>query len=309
MLQVGILTVEKVAMLLLFIAAGYLLRITDKVPKYTGRLLSVLTSTVFAPAYGLRALWSSFTLEKIAANGRMFLWGLLFTFITIGVGQMLSHLLTRDKFEQHSLDYILSYPNVGYFGYPVIEGVFGTEVLAMTMVFLIPVNFSINTYGYQLFVPEGKVTLRRVLLSPPTLGSLGGIALGLLGVPQPRFLVDSLTLAGSCMSPVAMLVAGIVLGGYPLKKLLTGGKSYLISAFRLVFIPAIMGAVLWMVGVRDLLLTLPIMLFSLPAGMNCIVYPESQGLDASENARTCFVTTLLSVLTLPVVFAIAKALM
>ena len=63
--KVAELTITNVGMLLIFIAAGYLLRALKVLPESAGKVLSTLSATVFCPAYTLRNLWTNFTTANI----------------------------------------------------------------------------------------------------------------------------------------------------------------------------------------------------------------------------------------------------
>ena len=303
MLEVAWLTASKVGMLLCFVVTGYILRVSGKLPDNAGRILSVLSATIFCPAYNLRHLWLNFTIDKINQNVQIMGYGLLFTLIAFGVAWALAYFLGKPGLERRSLVYAFSVPNYGYFGYPVIEGVFGSQVLAQVMVFTVPLRILTNTYGYLLFVPGGKLTWKRVF-NPLMVGVLLGMILGLSGIPMPEIVDDALAGAGGCMSPVAMLLAGFVLGAFPLRRLLVGWRSYFMSLVRLVVIPAVFLGGLLLCGVRDIWLLMPMTIVALPLGLNLVVYPESMGMDASENARMCCVSYILSIVVLPLMFAL-----
>jgi len=307
MLHVAQLTVGKVAMLLTFIAIGYILRVTKKLPENGAKVLSALSAMLFCPAYSLRNLWQNFTVAKIGQNALVMGYGLLFTLLSIGLALLLARIFGKPGLERHSLSYAFAIPNYGYFGYPVIEGVFGTEVLAQVLVFVVPLSIATNTYGYLLFTPDGKITWKR-LINPLILAAPIGMVLGLLNVPMPGFVEDVLVGAGNCMSPAAMLLAGFVLGAFPLGKLLSGFRAYWMSAVRLIVIPAIFGVALWLCGARDIWLLLPLMVYAMPLGLNLVVYPESQGMDASDNARMCCVSYIMAVAVLPLVFGLLEKL-
>ena len=307
MLEVAGLTVETVVMLLLFITAGYLLRKSGKLPDNAGKVLSTLTATIFCPAYSVKNLWQNFTVDKIGENALVMGYGLLFTLLAIGLAWLFALLLGKPGVERRSLAYAFSIPNYGYFGYPVIEAVFGTSFLTQVLVFVVPLSIATNTYGYLLFTPNGKITAKR-LVNPLTMGTLIGMILGISGLPMPGFMEEALSKAGGCMSPAAMLLAGFVLGAFSLGKLFSGIRSYLFSAIRLVGIPAIFFAGLWLCGARDIWLLMPLTIFAMPLGLNLVVYPESQGIDASDNARMCCVSYVMAILVLPFIFGLLNKL-
>ena len=107
-----------------------------------------------------------------------------------------------------------------------------------------------------------------------------------------------------------MILAGFMLGKFPLKKLLTGWRPYILTVVRLVGIPVIFGIVLFLLKVKGIYLLLPLVVAGLPLGLNLVVYPESLGheKEAADNAKLCFVSYLLSLIVLPIAFALYNKL-
>ena len=298
------LTLSKVAVLLIFIGTGYILRRFRKLPDDASRVLSLLTTMLFCPAYTIRSLSKNLSADTIGEKITLVGFGFVCLVAAVLLAFLLSRLLGRSDFERRSLLYAFTIPNYGYFGYPVVEGVFGSAVLADMILFCLPISIATNTIGYLLFAADGKISWKKLLLSPVILGVVIGCALGISGITLPPLLDDVLAGAGSCMSPASMILAGLVLGAYPLKKLLCNIRSYLYSTVRLLGIPALFLAVLYLVGVRGYMLLIPPLVFSLPLGLNLVVFPESLGYDAGENANHCFVGNLMAIFVLPVTFAL-----
>lgn len=309
MSSVFLTTLSKVGVLLIFVGLGYLLRRTQKLPDNAGRVLSLLTTLVFSPAYTIKNLSSSLRLEKIGSQVVLIGYGAVIVLATIGVAFVMARVLAGNDFERRSYTYAFSIPNFGYFGYPLVEGVFGSEVLSQLMIFCLPMTIACNTFGYLLFVKDGRLTLKDILKMPVIVSVFIGMAIGLSGIVLPPVVTDALTAAGNCMSPASMLLAGFVLGGFPLAELFKGGRSYLMSGIRLLGIPALVGGVLLALGVRGMYLALPVMILCMPLGLNLVVFPESLGVDASSNAKMCFVCNLLTIGVLPFIFALLSQIM
>lgn len=249
MWNVFLLTFNKVGIMLCFIAVGYFLRRHHDLPDQAGRVLSLLCTLLFAPAYSIRTLSKNFTIDALQNKVLLIACGTIMAFVAIGVAFPLSRLFGRSRMEKNALVYAFTFSNTGYFGYPVIEGVFGQTVLADFMIFMIPIGLATNSFGYSLFTNESKRSWKRVLLSPPIIGVLIGASLGLSGLSLPMFVDDAITAAGNCMSPCSMLLAGFMLGKFPLRQLLTGWKPYIYSLVRMVGIPLIYAAPLLLCGV------------------------------------------------------------
>ena len=123
MIEVGLLTLKNVSVLLIFIALGYILQHSHKFPEDAAKVISTLTTLLFLPAYSLNNLAQNFTMETIGQKVTILGFGVLFTFAAIALGLLLAKIFGKDTFDRHSLTYAFTFPNYGYFGFPLIEGV------------------------------------------------------------------------------------------------------------------------------------------------------------------------------------------
>ena len=310
MLEVGLLTLKNVGILLIFMFLGYILNHSGKFPESAPKVISTLTTTLFLPAYTISSLAQNFTPDKIGQQATLLGYGVLIILAAVGLGLILSRIFGKDAYDRRSLAYAFTFPNYGYFGYPVIAGVFGAQALADVMIFSIPMAIACQTYGYMLFSPEKKINWKKVLLTPSILAVFIGSAIGLSGIRLPGFFIDVLDTAGGCMSPASMLLGGFLLGKFPIKSLLSSFRAYWLSGIRMLGIPLLFGAVLYALGMRGQFFLFPLLLVSLPLGLNLVVFPESYGMEeaATANARICFVSYLLALIVLPVTFALVTGL-
>jgi len=306
MLEVFNLTLSKVGMLLIFISIGYILRRSHKLPDDAGRVLSLLCVMIFSPAYSILNLSRNLRMEVLGEKLQLVGFGLAFAVVAVGFGLVLGRLMGRSPVDKSSLTYAFTFPNYGYFGYPVIEGVFGTAMLGDFMVFAIPMSLLCSSYGYVLFQKEKKFDVLRLLKTPLIASLVVGVTLGLTGIKLPGVVQTTLSGAGACMSPCSMLLAGFMLGKFPLKKLFSGIRPYYLSLIRMMGIPVVFGAVMYLCGLRGQFLFWPLVFACLPLGLNLVVYPESNGFEkeAGDNAKLCFISYILSLAVLPCIFAV-----
>lgn len=306
MQEVFNLTLSKVGMLLIFISVGYILRRSHKLPDNAGRVLSLLCVMVFSPAYSILNLSRNLRMEVLGEKMLLVGYGLAFAAVAVAVGLVLGKLMGRSPVDKSSLTYAFTFPNYGYFGYPVIEGVFGTAMLGDFMVFAIPMSLLCSSYGYVLFQKEKKFNILRLLKTPLIASLVIGVTLGLTGIKLPPLLESTLSGAGACMSPCSMLLAGFMLGKFSLKQLFSGIRPYYLTAIRMIGIPAAFGVVMYLCGLRGSLLFWPLVFSCLPLGLNLVVYPESNGFEkeAGDNAKLCFISYVLALVVLPCLFAV-----
>ncbi|MBR5479926.1 MAG: hypothetical protein IKU84_07075, partial [Clostridia bacterium] len=109
---------------------------------------------------------------------------------------------------------------------------------------------------------------------------------------------------GACQGPVAMILAGFVIGGYNLKELLLDGKVYLATLFRLILIPAVMLLVLKALGAGEELMVLTLIAFGTPLGLNTIVFPAAYGGETKTGASMAMISHTLSVITIPLMYLV-----
>ena len=86
-------------------------------------------------------------------------------------------------------------------------------------------------------------------------------------------------------------------------------KLYLITFFRLIIIPALIMLVLKLIGANDEIMTLALIAFGTPLGLNTIVYPAAYGGDTKTGASMTVISHTLSVITIPLMYLIFVVLL
>lgn len=306
--EVFTLTLTNVIKMLIFIGVGYLFSHTGRFPKETSKSLSTLATMLLLPAYNIKNLSQNFTVDKVGQNLLILGFGVLCMVAVMGLAWLLSKWLGKSDLERRTLIYAYTIPNYAYFGYPLIEAVFGTAFLANVMVFTLPFAILTNTYGYWILTRGTKITAKKLLTTPVVWAPFIGILLGLTQWKLPEMVTSFLSTSASCMSPISMLLVGFALGNTKFWKLFTSGRAYFLSAIRMVGIPLVFFVILFFTGMRGDFLLIPLMVMSMPIGVNTVVFPESCGEDATDNARVLFVSYIMALAFLPLVFSLITKL-
>ena len=322
-------TLQQVAILVIFILLGYFFKCKGIINDGGKKVMSSLLVNLFAPAYGIASLSQQLSIEKISQYGIYFLVSIVLTLFVVFLGMALANGLGKDKLQKNILKYALAFGNIGYFGYPLVGAVFGEEMKALMILFCIPMTIGINTYGYAVLTADtdehqpidGVLEKRkfsenfRFLYSVPFIGTMCGLFFGLMPFDLPVFAIDLLSVAGNCQSAVAMLLTGAVLANIPFAKLFTSVKPYVIGVIRLIILPLIVGGILMIInllGVHGelfkMVFKLCVIVAAMPVGMNVVVYPESVGKDSTEGAKMCFLSYIMALGTLPLVFTLLQLL-
>ena len=306
--EIYTLTLVNVVKMLIFIGVGYLFSRTGRFPKQTSKSFSTLATMLLLPAYNIKNLSQNFTIDKVGEKLLILGFGIVCVVAVMGLATLLAKWLGRTDLERRTLIYAYTIPNYAYFGYPLIEAVFGSAFLADVMVFTIPFSILTNTYGYWILTKGAKITAKRILTTPVVWAPFIGIFLGLTQLKLPDVVMNLLTSSGACMSPISMLLVGFALANTNFWKLFTSGRAYILSLIRMVGIPLVFFVILFFAGFRDSFLLIPLLVMSMPIGVNTVVFPESIGEDATDNARVLFISYIMALVFLPLVFSLITKL-
>ena len=137
-------------------------------------------------------------------------------------------------------------------------------------------------------------------------GMLLGVLIGLTNMPVPQFIRSAVAAAGSCMSPVAMLLTGMTIAQFNLREVLRIKGVYLVTALRLIVFPLLFLGVMVLIPMPEVFATCAICSLAMPLGLNTIIIPSALGKDTKVASGMALVSHILSCLTIPVVFMILQ---
>ncbi len=200
------------------------------------------------------------------------------------------------------------YGNVGFMGVPLIQSVLGAPGMVTTVVSLGVFNIAIWTHGIWLVGGKGKVSLKKVLLNPGVIGLAIALALFAARIPLPAPVRSAVGYISSLNTPLAMVVIGAQMAAVNLLQLLREVRLLGVAAVKLLLLPAITMVVLLPLGLDPMIYTAVVILSGCPAAGASSLMCQMTGKDASYAARLVTLTTMISVITLPVVSAAAKLL-
>lgn len=203
----------------------------------------------------------------------------------------------------------VAFSNAGFMGFPLVTAVLGGEAVFYAAGFVALLNALQWTYG-QAKLSRDKSTSNWGSAQKST----GALPVGRcddLLLPYPGAAVPSHphgAIAGM-NAPLAMIVLGVYLARTDLKAIFTRPRLYALSAVRLVVIPLLTIACLMLLPAPWRQIgTVLIIVNAAPIGSNIAVYAQHLGLDSSYAVQMVCLSTLLSLITLPVMLSLAAAL-
>lgn len=309
-------TLQQMLMMFTMILVGFLLRKASKLPDNAHTTMSKLETFIFVPALSLFTLMTKCTVQTLSQNATLILYGLGITLVAVALACFLSRFFVRNwkenpqaAYQRNIYKYALTFGNYGFMGNYIMLGVFGDEMYYKYSLFTFLVMVICNSWGLYILIPKEQnagllKNLKKGLLTPPIIALVLGMILGLLSVKQyaPVFILNALEGASKCQGPVAMVLAGFVIGGYNFKDMICNKKVYVATLLRLIVIPAVMMLALKAIGASEELMTVALICFATPLGMNTIVFPAAYGGDPKTGASMAMVSHTLSVVTIPLMY-------
>ncbi len=290
-----------------FAAIGFILTRFHVIKSEHSTVLSKILVYVFYPANNLKALSQSCTIEYIKTHYVILLSSILILTAIIFLMHFLAKLFTKDKYERFIDEYSLIIPNFGAIGYVLAERIGGTIGLTNAIIFAIPLTIYTYTFG-ACKLSGVKFTLKN-LINPSTISLVVGIIMGITGLGSVKIINDVLiqgifVKASYCMAPLAMLLIGIVVADFGFVTMLKNPRSYIITFLRLIVIPMAIGGILKLLSASESVIIPAVLLFSMPCGMNTIVYPKTVGQNCLPGASLSLISNLLACVTIPLVLYI-----
>lgn len=314
-MEIFYLTLNQMLTMFLFILLGYALRKSRILPDNSYQTMSRLETYIFVPMLVLHNWMTKCNPDSLRENGALVLYGLALVLVAVAISYPLSKLFVpkadskEDKYQRNIYKYAMTFGNFGFVGNFLVLGVWGADMFFLYSMFTLLINFVCYSWGLFILIPgDGSAgsmkNFFKRMLTPPILALFAGMAAGLLSVQKymPAFVMNVLSDGSKCMGPVAMILAGVVIGGYDIKTLLADKKVYVATFMRLVVIPACMLLVLKLFGIDELIVTLALIAFAVPLGLNTIVYPAAYGGDVKTGAAMAVISHTFSVITIPLMY-------
>lgn len=226
--------------------------------------------------------------------------------------------------QKGAAEFGIMFSNVAFIGFPVTNAVLGPESAFYTSIFNMP--FSVLCYSLGIAMLSGysikekmksvseseESTFRffigrigRLILTPAMIAAILCIIMGVSGFQGPDFLADTFDILGGITTPGALLVIGAALAEMPFKEMFSNVKAYLFAIIQVVVTPLVMYFIyLPVCGDNAMLLGETVIISAMPVAtagtMLCVEY----GGDEKFMAQITFITTLSTVITIPLLASV-----
>ena len=200
--------------------------------------------------------------------------------------------------------------NAGFIGIPLAQAVIGDEGVFYMAASVALLNLFQWTYGVYIMTDRrDSISAKTIAKNPVVIAIVIGIALFLSRLPVPGIVTSTLGYIAGMNTPVAMILMGTYMAKLPWRKLLDK-RAYGCVLFRLVIIPAVVLLVFWALPISNQNVALAAYLAAAtPVGANICVFAQQYDCDYEFSVVTVCLSTVLSIVTVPLMVSLAQMVM
>jgi predicted permease len=309
----GALVFGRVAGVFAMVLIGFVANKVGWLPSESGKYLSKIVVNIAAPCAVLQSMSAQkmsggavvFVLEIIALSFGVYFVSWL---CSLPVGALL-----RVRMEEKGVyrSFVI-FSNNGFMGFPIVLAVFGTAGLF----YIILSNMAAIILQYTLCVSLIKKDAAAILGHKPRKGSmrsrlkavfdvpldaaLVSLAIYLLQIPVPEGLREVFASVGAMMAPLSMIIIGIQLAQSSFRDVALNPRLIAACALRLVIVPCLVFLVLKPFDIDSLVRCVLILSFAMPCAALPVIFAQEYGANAKLAAEGAFLSTMLSMASLPI---------
>jgi len=292
---------QQMLTLFFLLAFGWVAGKTRVMSLESDKLLAKLVNYITNPC---NILYSAVCGQRALSNGEVFrllgIFILLFAFLIL-VAQPIPRLLHVSVKQRSQYKFMMIFSNVGYMGIPVVSAIFGAEAVFSVAVFIMVFYLVIYTYGIYLICGEENTSFSgKRLMTPMMVSSVVGLILYLCNVRIGGVIEFTLDAMRKVTTPCAMMVVGCALSTVPLKEVFGNVRLYAVSFLKLLVIPVAVYFIFRNLISNPMMLGVVVTISAMPIASNFTMLSAQYDRDQKLASESVFITTLMSVLTIPI---------
>lgn len=234
--------------------------------------------------------------------------GFLTYILLLVFGFWVPRLITKNHDDQGMIGFALMFANVGFIGYPIVSSIFGPHAVFYAALLNMPNTFFIFTAGVMLI--KGEYSLKqfnpKVLVSPAMLGAFLAAIIVALGIHTPDIIARPVTMVGNITMPAALMIIGSSMAKLPIREIIGSPKVYITALLRLTIVPLSIYFLFKACGVSDLVNNINTVVIAMPVASFGTMFCLKYGRNPSLITETTFITTLGSIITIPLITLLFK---
>lgn len=297
-----------VAVLFVIILIGALSKLRGLITEDLITGLSKIVVVITLPFLYFYTLATESSLELIKSTYVLPLFAIFFVLIAYLIGFVTAGFLKLEGQKKSTFIYLATFTNCGFLAIPIAFALFGEEAVTQVVIFNIGFNLLYWTLGvWTLQEKAAQKNPLKNLLNSGTIALIAGLLIGIISLKLPKFFLDASKLIGDITIPLAMIVVGTIIGDW---RRLKESSSFNVMAslvlIRLVVAPMIAFMVLKYFDLPYMTKCIIMLQAAMPSASTTPLFTKRFGGDPHLASSGVFITTLISIITIPIFMSLVK---
>ena len=201
-----------------------------------------------------------------------------------------------------------TYPNAGYMGIPLVMALLGEVGVIYVTALIVIFNLFTFTHGAASLDREKNAFDPKVFLKPAVISIAIGMIFFFTPLTVPEIVREPMSMIADMNSPLAMLAVGSSLSKIDLRDLKNSEVLIKVLVFRLLLLPLIAIAVCALIPGDQVARMTSVIIYSCPSANLVLLFGIRYDRDTSLASQLVAVTTVFSIVTLPIMVGIGQFL-
>lgn len=298
---------EQVLVLFILIAVGFICGKKGLLTDSSSKHITDIVLYVVTPCVMITAFQREFRFELL---GKIAIATLCASLIIAG-SILIAKLLFRDKNESRKrvLQFSVIFSNCGFMSLPLQKAILGDDGWFYGSIFVAVFNIFVWTYGLVSMSGDKKqLSIKKLAFNPGVAGVIIALILFVCKIDLPYIISQPIEYLSALNTPLPMLVIGFYLSQADFKKAFTDLGAYAATAVRLVAIPVVAAIIMSICGIDKTITVAFIIASSAPTAATTTMFAAKYNRDVELSVSAVTVTTLVSIVTMPLVVAFSQIL-
>ena len=293
---------KQIIIMFLLMGIGYVLYRMKYISEQGVKDLGAVLLRLVIPCVIIQSYMVEFSVEKLQELGI----SAALALISLVIAMLISYVVygTRHRIE----NFAAAFCNAGFIGIPLVQAVFGAQAVFYIAAYITLLNLFQWTYGALMMTGDKSVIqVKKIVLNPVFIAVLIGLVLFVTQLPVPEVISKTIGYMANLNSPLAMMILGVYLAKISIREMFTDKKVYLCCLFRLVIIPAVTFVVLKCIpNMNAEVVMITLIAACTPVGANIAIFAQQFQKDYALSVKTVCLSTILSIVTVPVFFSVVQ---
>ncbi len=295
---------NQIIILFILILTGFIIRQVKVVDTEFINNLATFIIYVTLPALIINSMNYDFSVELLINVAITFVITCLVYLLMLLVANLVIKPFDIKESKANIYRFLIVFANVGFMGYPITYVLFASEGVFLASIYNLVFTIMIWSVGIIIISSNDRSVKHfnyKDLLNPGMIAITIGFSLFLAPFSLPGSVVEALEILGDATIPLAMIVVGAKLTEVKIISIFYDLKLWLVALLRLIILPMIVFLLLSFLPIDEIVSGVIVILTAMPAATNTTIFAQEFGGDDSLGAKGIFLTTLLAIITLPLV--------